>query len=828
MTLAHPQSRRRRAILGARPPVLAPLALALAALSPPLQAQSAADDPEQITIVGSRVKGRTVFDSPVPIDRYTAREVEQAIVGSGELGAALQALSPSINQPRASVSGAVDSVRVVQLRGLAPDQVLVLVNGKRRHTNAVVDLEGIFQGTVPVDLNTIPASAIERIEILRDGAGAQYGSDAIAGVINIVLKGGGQGGGASLSYGANHTDFKPLGRTLTDGQTLQLAGDQGFTFANGGTLRVGAELQRKAGTNRAGLRDPDAAWWALEPQDLALDGSVRFKTGDPEVRAVNSFANATLPLAGGAEAYAFATLARRRSEGAAFFRYPSEDSNVPAIYPEGYRPETTGRLTDIGAVAGARLNAGDWALDTSLRLGRNDFDYGVDHSLNASLGAASPTRFHLADFRSEQWSANLDATRTLALPGLAKPLNLAVGAEWLREGYRTQPGDAASYAAGPVTGVTPGAQAGPGLSPQDAVDISRHVASVYVDAEADIARDWLLAAALRYADYSDAGSSTTGKLAARYALTPQWLLRGSVSTSFRAPALAQQGFRFSSLNFNSDGSGLQNRALLPASDALAQAFGAQDLKPEKSHHLSVGTAWRPTKETTLSVDAYRIRVADRITLSSNLESAAVSAYLASIGRSDIQSVAFLTNALDTTTRGVDVAASHELALAEGTLTLNAALNYNRTRLDAVRNSSAALAAIDPTLTLVGGEAQLRVTHGSPRSKLILGADWQGQRWGVTTRATRYGSVWAYSYDDRADTVDGTLAQKLGGTWVVDLELQFKPERGLTLALGANNLFDRYPSRTLAGSSYAGVLPYNFLDPTGTNGAYYYTRANWRW
>jgi iron complex outermembrane receptor protein len=379
-----PLSTRRRVARPALAPLasLAPLALALAALpawaqttapAVPEAAAPAADDSAQVTIVGSRVKGRTVFDSAVPIDRYNAREVEQALTASGELGAALQALSPAINQPRASISGAVDAVRVVQLRGLAPDQVLVLVNGKRRHTNAVLDLEGIFQGTVPVDLNTIPANAIERIEILRDGAGAQYGSDAVAGVVNVVLKGGGQGGGAAVSYGANHTDFKPLGRTLTDGQTLQLAADQGLSFANGGVLRVGAELQHKAGTNRAGLRNPNDAWWALTPEDVALDDAVRFKTGDPEVRAGNAFANATLPL-GAAEAYAFATLARRHSEGAAFFRYPSEDSNVPAIYPEGYRPVTTGRLTDLGTVAGIRFAAGDWAVDSSLRLGRNRFD----------------------------------------------------------------------------------------------------------------------------------------------------------------------------------------------------------------------------------------------------------------------------------------------------------------------------------------------------------------------------------------------------------------------------------------------------------------------
>jgi iron complex outermembrane recepter protein len=366
------------------------------------------------------------------------------------------------------------------------------------------------------------------------------------------------------------------------------------------------------------------------------------------------------------------------------------------------------------------------------------------------------------------------------------------------------------------------------LRPADAVSLGRDVASVYLDAEADVSRDWRVAAALREAHYSDAGDATTGKLSTRYTLSPQWLLRGSLSTSLRAPALAQSGFRYATLNFNADATGLQNNALLPATDALAQAFGAKVLKPETSQQLSLGTAWRPAASTTLSLDAYRIQVRDRITRSSDLQSEAVSAYLTSVGRTDIQSVAFLTNAVDTTTTGLDVSLSQSLQALGGALQLSAALNLNRTRIDRVRNQPAALAAIDPDLTLLGSDALLRITRGTPANKLILGADWQGAVWGLNLRGTHYGSVYNHSYDDAAPLVDGSPAQKLGNTWVADAELSVKASAGLTLAVGANNLFNRYPTRTLAGSTYGGALPYDFMDPTGLNGAYYYARASYRW
>ncbi|RFP13972.1 TonB-dependent receptor [Duganella sp. BJB488] len=793
----------------------------------PTQQQPAADAAiDQVTVVGSRARNRTVYDSAVPIDRFGARELENALA-SGELGAALQNLAPSINFPRIESSGASDSVRGVQLRGLAPDQVLVLINGKRRHASAVLDTESSFAGTVPVDINAIPPGAIDHIEILRDGAGAQYGSDAVAGVINIVLKNARSGGSASLGYGANHTDFKPTNETKTDGQTKTASADYGVPLGDAGFLRFGFDTRSRAPTQRAGFSDAGWTSWNSTPADLALDGKVVFKSGDSHQNNNYLFYNALLPLADGVDAYSFATVNQRKSDGSAYFRYPGDPSNVPALYPAGYRPVTKGDMSDVSVVAGARFTRAGWNWDLSARHGANLFRYDLDHSANASLGAQSPTSFHLADFDFRQNALNADLTRELDL-GLGAPLNLALGAEYMHETYRSSPGDAASYAAGPVTDAPPGAQAGPGLRPQDAFDGGRSIRSVYADAETDLTSRLLLGAAARYSHYSDFGSASTGKLSARYKLSESFLLRGSLSNSFRAPALVQTGFRFSTLNFNSDGSGLQTASLLPASDPLARSFGAEALKPEKSTNLSLGLAWRPQRNTSFTLDAYRIKIRDRITRTSDLQSDAATAYLASIGRGDIQSVAYLANLLDTSTTGLDAVLNHDLSFAGGKLDLNAALNLNKTRLDRVRQGSAALAAIDPSLTLLTDTSLYRIRHASPTSKLVLSADWQAARWSLLARATRFGPLKDFSYDSEAPLDDGVHAQSFGAVWSVDLEAQYKLSKQLTLAVGGDNILDRYPERVRQtnNATYGGALPYNFINPIGVNGAYFYGRLRY--
>jgi iron complex outermembrane receptor protein len=351
---------------------------------------------------------------------------------------------------------------------------------------------------------------------------------------------------------------------------------------------------------------------------------------------------------------------------------------------------------------------------------------------------------------------------------------------------------------------------------------------VYADIESDITSKLLLGAAARYSDYSDFGTASTGKLSARYKISDSFLLRGSLSNSFRAPALVQTGFRFSTLNFNSDGSGLQTASLLPANDPLARAFGAEALKPEKSTNLSLGLAWRPERNTSFTLDAYRIKIRDRITRTSDLQSDAATAYLAGIGRTDIQSVAYLANLLDTRTTGLDAVLNHDLSFAGGKLDLNAALNLNKTRIDNVRQSSSALAAIDPDLTLLTDNSLFRIRNASPKSKLVLSADWQAAQWSLLARATRFGPLKDFSYDEDAEVIDGVHAQRFGAVWTLDLEAQYKLTAQLTLAVGADNLLDRYPQRVREtnNATYGGALPYNFINPIGVNGAYFYGRLRY--
>ncbi len=766
-------------------------------------ADTADQQVQSVSIVGSRAKVRSLFDSDVPVDVFTAADIEHAN-STGELGQLLQNLSPSINMPRASASGTSDTIRTIQLRGLAPDEVLILVNGKRWHANAVMDQEGLFQGTVSVDLNAIPISSIERIEVLRDGAGSQYGSDAVAGVINIVLKKAPEGTETYVSYGGNHTHFAPTDKTITDGQNLQAGANTGIKIGDRGYVRFGFDYQDKNGTNRAGPSADASDSYYSTPADLALVGQVLFKSGDPKLYNTNLFYNGAVPVSDDIEFYSFATYNERRSFGAAFFRWPGDPSNILSVYPNGYRPVSVNNSNDFGAVFGVRGDVADWTVDLSLRLGHNNFSYNLENTLNSSLGADSPTSFHLANFISGQQGINADAHRSFdgILP---VPLNVAVGAELQRDTYVTEAGDPASYAVGPNVNGLPGSQGDPGLQPSDTVNLSRTDKSVYVDIDSDLTRDLLVGAAARYSEIGDAGNKTTGKLSARYKFTPDFLVRGSVSNSFRAPELAQIGFRNTVLGFNNAGQ-LANVALVPATDPLAQQQGAQPLKPETSVNETLGLAYRISSRTNVTLDTYQIKIKDRISLSSPIN-------ISDPNYPTLGAVNFLTNGLDTTTSGVDAVILHEVQLSGSKLNLTAAFNYNHTRLDSVR-------------TGINGEqffAPLTVydlIHETPTTKLVLSADWHVDRWDLTSRVTRYGGLSVLSYDTGNPF-------EFKPAWVLDLEGKYAVNKSTSIVVGSSNLTNQYPTKTTdAYDSYSGAFPYNFVSPVGMNGAYYYARLNY--
>lgn len=760
-----------------------------------------------VLVTGTRAKDRTLADSQVPVDVLSRDEVLRAAGPDGTLAAALQALLPSFNFPRQSNSGGADHVRAAQLRGLSPDQVLVLVNGKRRHTSALVNLESkTGKGTNPVDFNTIPLSAVQRIEVVRDGAGAQYGSDAIAGVVNIILDDRRSGTEISTEAGLFHTDFAPTGRTLNDGQTQSASVTHGLAVGDKGFLRAGLEGLHRNATNRSGLDQlPD--WEDRTPDNLATMGQRNYAAGEPATRQWQAFFNGALDLSAEHQLYAFGTWQERRSVGAAYFRYPDSSATLKSIYPNGYRPETTGHNRDLQLAAGLRGAWGEWDYDASLNQGRNDFDYGVQRSLNVSLGPASPTQFHLGDFSSRLTSANLDLTRPVALPGLSRPATLAVGLDARQERFATGAGDVASYAVGSFDGPA-GAQAGPGLQAGDATRLSRRVVGAYADLSAHLTRDWEAEAALRHDHYSDFGNATTAKLSSRWALTPAFALRGALSSNFRAPSLAQRGFSFT-VTDRGDGGELSQVKTVPADSDLGRYLGAQPLKAERSRNASLGLSWQPAKAWSTTLDAYTIRVKNRITLSQRISRDTLADELASqFGVVGVQGVNFFTNALDTRTRGADLVTQWSGAALTGEMKLSWAASFNKTTVQTHGDANVGLEEINT------------LTTATPRQRHIFTAQWQRGDWALQARATRHGSTTRVF-----DFGDGFVpTQTYSAVWQLDLEAQWQATRSLTLSLGALNATDRYPSRSTADIAYYGNFPYDVLSPIGFNGAYYYARA----
>ncbi|NVZ69571.1 TonB-dependent receptor plug domain-containing protein [Pseudomonas costantinii] len=757
---------------------------------------------DTVVVTGTRAKNRTVLDSPVPVDVLTAADLKSTGAVGGELGQALQTLLPSFNFPRQSNSGGADHVRAAQLRGMSPDQVLVLINGKRQHTSALVnDSSKIGRGTAPVDFNAIPISAIKRIEVLRDGAGAQYGSDAIAGVINIILDDAPQGGEVSTSYGAYHTHQDAIGRTTTDGQNAFTSAKIGTRIGDeGGFVRGGTEYKDRNPTNRAGFDG-----FADTP------GQRNYVMGDGNARDVNAWFNSELPI-GDIKAYAFGTYNQRATTGAAFYRYPSAQ---PTFYPNGYLPQSLGDNLDLSATAGFKGLIGElWDYDASLTHGRNRFESSARHTFNASLGADSPTHFDTGDYELRQSVANLDLTRQLQLGSRA--FVLALGGEYRYENYLTRAGDAASYSG-------TGADGASGLRPSETVDIDRNVFGTYVDLSGDLTDRLFVDGAARWEHYDDAGSKLTGKFSGRYALTDAVALRGAVSNNFRAPSLAQVGFQHTTTNFG-DGGQLTDIRVLSVNDPVARALGAEKLKPETSKNFSLGLTAQLNDRFDLSFDVFRIDVKDRITLSQRIGGDAMEQYIQNtVGVAGVHDVNFFTNAADTRTDGAELVLNYRQPFACGQLGLTTAYTVNHTKVLATKGTPAQLTAIGiGNDALVGVEERNTLTDAAPKDRFVFTANWNDDTWGLLGRLTRQGETTRVF-----DFGDGNHpTQTYAAVWQLDTEVNLKLTKQLTVALGGNNITDNYPTRSNSQINYGGNLPYDVLSAIGSNGAYYYGRATY--
>ncbi|REL28201.1 TonB-dependent receptor [Thalassotalea euphylliae] len=810
---------------------------------------------EKISIIGSRRLGRSIEDSPVPIDILDA----DTLAGTGltETNQLLNSLLPSFNFPQPSLTDGTDHVRPAQLRGLAPDHTLVLINGKRRHTSALLNLGGSAgRGSSAVDLNAIPVNAIERIEVLRDGAAAQYGSDAIAGVINIVLKKAPSGGEVSVTYGGNVTEMEGVpdlegvsvgedgnlafqtggDRDVTDGQTLTLRANSGFALGEDGFVNVSLEYRDRNTANRADF-DPRENYdrqadGSLDPRELTIN-RYNHTFGNGEVEDIALFVNAGYYLNEDTELYAFGSYSGREGESGGFYRRAKDSRNVLAIYPDGFAPLITSEINDYSLAAGVKGDLlEEWNYDVSAVYGRDQFQFGVENSLNTSFGPNSPTDFDAGTLIYDQLTLNADFSRVFDSAWFENGLNVAFGVEYRHESYEIEAGEPASYARGEfgrggavrtsdsdAFGAA-GSQVFVGFSPVSAVDNSRHNVSVYLDLETDITDFWNFTVAGRYEDYSDFGSTLNGKIANRFSLSDELALRLSASTGFRAPSLQQQFFTNIQTTFV-DSVPVETGTFAPGSD-VAQALGSPGLDAEESVSIAGGITWTPVPAFSLSVDAYRIDIDDRIVLSNNLSGPGIESLLAGTGATRAR---FFLNAIDSRTEGVDVVATYSLDLADyGNVLFNAGYNYNDNEVTNIIEPPAALqgAGVEQD-NLFSGTEILRFEVGSPKNKLNLSATWNFEDVKATLRTTRYGETQDPSTNPARNEVIPT-------EWVTDIDVVYQLTDGLSLSIGANNVFDQYPdaSRNLIDdvTTFTRIFAYSSFAPYGFTGRFVYGKVSY--
>lgn len=784
----------------------------------PEPAKDPAKTLDTVVVTGTRASDRTVAESLSPIDVITPEALEAT--GTSELATALSRALPALNFPRPAITDGTDAVRPAQLRGLAPDQVLVLVNGKRRHTTALINLNGSQgRGSSPVDLNAIPVSAVERVEVLRDGASAQYGSDAIAGVVNIVLKGG-EGGGIEAKHGQ---------MSAGDGAQVQFSGDGGFKFGGErGLVHLAGQAGHNEQTDRA--RPVNLSATPL-PSPVPPLGKVVQRYGDPEISQAAVSFNGTWDFTDTLTAYAFGMASNRDALSNGFFRAPNDSRNNPAIYPDGFLPKIHNLAKDRSIVAGVRGTSGDWDWDASYNHGYNFLSFKVENSLNRSMGLASPLNFYAGALEVKQDVFNFDVSRPFQVGAFAGPLTLAFGAEYRSEKFIESAGEVASYLNGGAllpsgSPAAPGAQVFTGFKPTDAGRFDRHNYSIYADAEAEITEKFSAGIAARYEDYSDFGTTTSGKLSARYAFSDAIALRGTVSSGFRAPSLQQQFFQSVATNFIQTASGNLpfEVGTLRVDNPAAIALGAEPLKAEESINYSLGLVLQPAEGLYITVDAYRIRIDDRIMLSENLTSAAVRTYLNNNGYPGIGGGRYFTNAVDTTTNGVDLVGTYRWKLESSDLEFTAGYNYSKTEVDRVAPNPAALAAIDPNASRIGRIEIGRITVGSPRDKYFLGTTWNVGSWRFSAGATRYGE---FSVLNNQIPPDLTKDQTFGAKWTLDLAATYKLN-GWEFTLGGDNVTDEYPDEVKLANSTGGQLPYSAASPFGFNGAFVYAKVGFKW
>ncbi|AFW00709.1 putative TonB-dependent receptor [Gluconobacter oxydans H24] len=755
-----------------------------------------APENESIIVTGTRETGKKARASLNPIDVVSSKDLSQT--GQTNLRDALMQILPSVNrQTQGTTVGALtDSIN---LRGLSPNQTLVLVNGRRRHTTTNIQTDaGPFRGATPVDIDLIPLSMIDHIEILRDGASAQYGSDAVAGVINIILKSSDHSGVISNEAGAYGEG---------DGFTNSFNLDHGFKLGSRGWLHAGLSYLHRDRTNRTA-------------PDIRTGQSNSKWIGDPLTDRISAAINGAYALTNSIEAYTTLTYAHRTANTFQIYRLPT---TLPNVYPNGFSPTLGITENDYAATFGLRgHNLAGWEWDLSSTYGGDRTNIGMTNSANVNIYALTgetDTSFRLSNSASQQFTNNFDLKRSFKPSFWAFPINVALGAEHRFETYSIGRGSYESYANG-------GSQAVVGVQPESAGTHSRVVYGVYGDVSTKLLPKWQIDVAGRFEHYTDFGNTESGKIATRYDFTKWFGIRGTVNNSIRAPTLAEE--YHTSATVTTTGATGQ----LPPTSPGARLLGATALKPERSVNFTAGFVLHPLRNLDITVDGYQIDIRDRILDGGTYSGAlAVAAYEAN-GRtlpSNVQlsgvSASYLTNGANTRTRGVDITGKYKIDLHQnGTLMLDVALNLNETTIRHIGTNSLGR-------SLLNAQQIAYLTTAAPKNVLIFGGTWTTGQWSISLHEMRYGHIF-----DQMTIQQGTNAYSSSifqsytqhARFLTNLAVSYRPGNRWTVTVGANNLFNTYPNKVPYAASYYGQVKYDrYSQQIGINGGFYYANVAYR-
>jgi iron complex outermembrane receptor protein len=802
---------------------------------------SGGEELDEILLVGSRSKRRTAVDTAVPVDVIDVAELA-SLTGKVEVNDILQYAAPSFNATKQSGSDGADHIVPASLRGLGPDQTLVLINGKRRHQSSLVNVFGTRgRGNSGTDLNAIPASAIKRIEVLRDGASAQYGSDAIAGVINIVLKDQTKGFTGGITYGAYSTAIgegwaDESGETLynVEGENRLDGKDKNF---DGGTVKIDANYGVSIG-NDGGFINFTTEF--LSKQNTLRPGfSWRKGYGSAGIDGFNFMINTSIPFNDTTEFYAFGGRNFRDTNAYAFSRDSFNDGDnrsVPSLYPNGFTPRITSQITDVSVSAGVRHEMENgWSVDFNNTYGKNNFHYYTKGSNNASMKDASPTDFDSGGHYLSQNTTGVDFSKYLE--DVASGVNIAFGMEYRTENFGIFAGEVASYALYDNNGIPltnpalqipatdsfgdpldAGSQGFPGYSPDNVVDRSRTNYGLYFDSELNVSDNFMLAGAIRFEDYSDFGSTFNFKLASRLKVSDDFSFRGSISSGFRAPSLAQLYYN---LKFNNIVAGASVPSLLSANNStVTKAFGIGQLTEEKAFNASLGFTYKKGGFTA-TIDAYSIKVDDRIILTDNFTDQTI---LAPLG---VDAAQFFANGVDTKTSGLDIVLNYTTNVGEeGKIKIGLIGNLNKLDVEKIHNGNL------NEFTFFGPFSQAYLEAAAPNYKFGLNLGYSTEKFDATISLTQFSEVilqdfqWVDSpatTQAEADALFPVATDTYEAAMTTDVSLGYKFSDNIKLTVGANNLFNMYPTEQFDGWTDQGGLADSVQ--MGSDGMYIFSRLS---